>query len=208
LELHVEVGIAGGAGHGLAQSLEFGLSALDAGGLGIVGRAACLQRRARFFSCGSWGPSSAAIWSKARPSRGKAAMLIRVPARRNCQAGSSSCRGNRAAATRDANSTNSTSATTPRPGAERSTGAPEREESELRGIAERRGRTQSSNRRSRRPQKSPADGRAGQGIMAAIRPGAGCSKERRCACGGGGSSRRQRQHRAGAGGRGQLLLVE
>ena len=43
LKLLVEIGIAGGAGHGLAQGLEFGLGALDAGGLGVVGRAACLQ---------------------------------------------------------------------------------------------------------------------------------------------------------------------
>ena len=43
LELLVEIGVAGGAGHGLAQGLEFGLGALDAGGLGVVGRAACLQ---------------------------------------------------------------------------------------------------------------------------------------------------------------------
>jgi len=36
LELLVESGVAGGAGHGLAQGLEFGLSALEAGGLGVV----------------------------------------------------------------------------------------------------------------------------------------------------------------------------
>lgn len=45
LSLLVQIGVAGGAGHGLAQ------------------------RRARFFSCGSWGPSSAAIWSRARATR-------------------------------------------------------------------------------------------------------------------------------------------
>jgi hypothetical protein len=43
LKLLVEIGIAGGAGHGLAQGLEFGLGALDAGGLGVVDRAAGLQ---------------------------------------------------------------------------------------------------------------------------------------------------------------------
>jgi len=35
--------VAGGTGHGLAQGLEFGLGALDAGGLGVVGCAAGLQ---------------------------------------------------------------------------------------------------------------------------------------------------------------------
>jgi hypothetical protein len=39
LELLVEIGVAGGAGHGLAEDLEFGLGALDAGGLGVVDRA-------------------------------------------------------------------------------------------------------------------------------------------------------------------------
>lgn len=44
LELHVEIGIAGGAaGHRLAQRLELGLGALEAGGLGLVQRAALLQ---------------------------------------------------------------------------------------------------------------------------------------------------------------------
>jgi hypothetical protein len=43
LELQVEIGVAGGAGHDLAQGLEFGLGALDTGGLGVVGRAAGLQ---------------------------------------------------------------------------------------------------------------------------------------------------------------------
>ena len=36
----VDVGVAGGAGHGLAEGLEFGHGALDAGGLGVVGCAA------------------------------------------------------------------------------------------------------------------------------------------------------------------------
>jgi hypothetical protein len=40
LELLVKVGVACGAGHGLAEDLEFGLGALEAGGLGVVGCAA------------------------------------------------------------------------------------------------------------------------------------------------------------------------
>jgi hypothetical protein len=43
LELLVEIGVAGGAGHGLAQGLEFGLGALDTDGLGVVVRAVGLQ---------------------------------------------------------------------------------------------------------------------------------------------------------------------
>jgi len=41
--LLVDVGVAGGAGHGLAEGLEFGLGAMDAGGLGVVDHAAGLQ---------------------------------------------------------------------------------------------------------------------------------------------------------------------
>ena len=65
--------------------------------------------------------------------------MISVPARRNCQAGSNSCNGKRAGATSEAKSTKSTSATTLRPGAERSTGTPRRDESELGGMADLRG---------------------------------------------------------------------
>ena len=43
LKLLVEIGVAGGAGHGLAQGLEFALGALDAGSLGLVQRATGLQ---------------------------------------------------------------------------------------------------------------------------------------------------------------------
>ncbi|MFM8276301.1 MAG: hypothetical protein ACKN89_04785 [Cyanobium sp.] len=39
----VQIGVAGGGGHGLAQGLEFGLGTLDADGLGVVGRAAYLR---------------------------------------------------------------------------------------------------------------------------------------------------------------------
>ncbi len=39
LELLVEIGVAGGTGHDLAQGLELGLGALDAGCLGLVQRA-------------------------------------------------------------------------------------------------------------------------------------------------------------------------
>ena len=74
-----------------------------------------------------------------------------APVRRNCQAGSSSCNGNRAGATSEPKSANSTSATTLRPGAERSTEVPEREESELGGMAELRAELREGNHRSRRP---------------------------------------------------------
>ena len=114
MKLPVEIGVAGGASYGLAEDLEFGLGALDAGGQGVFGCAAGPQagdglqgKEQQEAEGGGYGqlaaeagavfqlwivgaPSSAAIWSRARPSRGKAAVLIKVPARRNCQAGSSS----------------------------------------------------------------------------------------------------------------------
>ena len=109
--------------------------------------------------------------------------------------------GFRAPATSVANSTNNTSATTLRPGAEKSTGVPERDESELGGMADLRGRNAEKEISAYGgDKKAPPMAGPDKGIRAAIRSGAVCSKEWRCACAGGGTNRRRHQLRAGAGG--------
>lgn len=70
-------------------------------------------RGRRGYSAADRGPPLGGELEQGQAEQGMGAVLINVPARRNCPAGSSSCHGDRAAATREANST---SATTPRPG--------------------------------------------------------------------------------------------
>jgi hypothetical protein len=134
LELLVQIGVAGGAGHGLVQGLELGLGALDAGGLGLVQRAALLQAghglqgKEQQEAEGGRHGQLAAEPGAAFEQRIVGAELSGDLEQRQAE--------QREGGGFDQGSTNSTSATTRSPGAEKSTGLLEREESELGGMAE------------------------------------------------------------------------